>query len=96
MNYPETPSEFACVLHSLADQGAFFIGNTETGVESVIPLTDIHEAIDEVVRALEAVYVGEAVLTPTQRLVGRLFMLAVDQTVTLSQDDGPLVTIQEA
>lgn len=93
MKYPETPAEVRCILRKMVDDQWF--SNHENGDTIAMPRKDVLQAIEEFVRAIEGAYVGESTPTACERLVGALFVRAIEHAVTTGALDTNLVTIQE-
>jgi hypothetical protein len=82
MNEPQTPEEFFCILRKLIASGAF---------DTVGPRTEIEQALLEIARALFRAAANGTTPTACERLVGSLFVRAIEQTDTPSN----LVTLSE-
>ena len=96
MREPQTPAEVRCLLLKLISADAFKIHDDDIDVFIPIDHTLLSEAVEEFVRAIEETYVGEYTPTACERLIGLLFVSAIDAAVTRSKDKSHLVTIEEA
>lgn len=93
MKYPETPGEVRCLLRKLAATNVF---TTQiNGVTVPMPLEVVLQAVEEFVRAIEGAYVGESTPSACERLVGSLFVEAIEEAVTSGRNMSNLVTIEE-
>ena len=83
MNEPKDPGEFFCVLRKLIASGAF---------DTVGPRSEIDEALQEIARAMFRAAANGTTPSACERLVGSLFVRAIEQSVTPST----LVTLSDA
>jgi len=79
---------------NLADRGWF--QDHKDGEYTPMPIEVVHQAIEEFVRAIEGAYVGESTPTACERLIGALFIRAIETAVTDEANRSCLVTIEEA
>jgi len=83
MGSPQSPEEFFCVLRKLIDSGAF---------DTVGPRSEIHSALLEIARATFKAAANGTTPSACERLVGSLFVRAIEQSVTPDH----LVTLSDA
>lgn len=96
MREPQTPAELKCLLLKLVGDDAFKIHDVDIDEHKPIDHTLLSEAVEEFIRAIEGAYVGESTPSACERLVGLLFVQAVEALVTRGKDQLRLVTIEEA
>ena len=96
MREPQSPAEVRCLLLKMVAEDAFKIHDVDADNLIQIDHTLLSKAVEEFVRAIEKAYVEESIPTACERLIGLLFINAIDAAVTSSKDKSHLVTIEEA
>ena len=96
MREPQSPAEVRCLLLKMVAEDTFKIHDVDADIVMPIDHTLLSEAVEEFVRAIEGAYVGESTPTACERLIGLLFVSAIDAAVTRSKDKPHLVTIEES